>query len=71
MAGVAWYRAKIRIPAGEKPLSLYAPVIYTSYQIYADGKLIAEMGGMPPHEHAFYNPRTTIPLPRSSTDSFV
>lgn len=50
--GVAWYRAQVRIPAGAGPLSLYVTGINDSSQIFANGKLIGQYGGMPPHPYA-------------------
>jgi hypothetical protein len=47
--GFAWYRARIEIPAGQQDLALYIPLIVTSYQVFADGKLLGGEGGMPPH----------------------
>jgi len=53
--GTAWYRVKVLIPGGENPLSLYLPRVLTSYQLFADGKLVGTFGGMPPQEHANYS----------------
>lgn len=50
--GVAWYRARIVIPAGAGPLSLSVTGINDSSQIFADGQLIGQYGGMPPHAYA-------------------
>jgi sigma-B regulation protein RsbU (phosphoserine phosphatase) len=63
MAGSAWYRAKILVPAGVGPLAIYVPIIGTSYQLFADGQLIGGRGGMPPHEHAYYYPHSVYLLP--------
>lgn len=51
-AGMAWYRFKIILPAKHPPLALYIPEIDTSYQVFAGGRLIGQMGGLPPHERA-------------------
>ena len=50
--GVAWYRAQVRIPAGVGPLSLYITGINDSSQVFANGRLIGQYGGMPPHPYA-------------------
>ena len=49
--GFAWYRARVEIPAGQQDVALYIPLIETSYQVFADGKLLGGEGGMPPHIH--------------------
>jgi hypothetical protein len=49
--GFAWYRARIEIPAGQSDLALYIPRIVTSYQVFADGKLLGGEGAMPPHKY--------------------
>lgn len=38
MSGYAWYRARVLVPAEEKPLALYIPLIMTKYQVFVDGK---------------------------------
>ncbi|HTW46020.1 MAG TPA: SpoIIE family protein phosphatase [Acidobacteriaceae bacterium] len=48
-SGYAWYRFKLQVPDGNKPLSLLLMDILTSYRVYADGKLIGGLGYMPPH----------------------
>src|SRR5580692_1656362 len=37
MAGYAWYRFTLRIPAGSQPTSLSLPGIFTRYTLYIDG----------------------------------
>jgi hypothetical protein len=64
MAGTAWYRAKILVPASVGPLAIWVPIIGTSYQLFADGKLIGGQGGMPPHEHAYFYSPTVYVLPQ-------
>jgi serine phosphatase RsbU (regulator of sigma subunit) len=54
MSGLAWYRARIVIPEGGQPLALYIPHIDTSYQVFIDGQMIGQFGGMPPHERAYF-----------------
>jgi hypothetical protein len=49
--GFAWYRARIEIPAGQSDVALYIPRIVTSYQVFADGKLLGGDGAMPPHKY--------------------
>ncbi len=49
-SGFAWYRFRVVIPPGLDHVSLLLPPIFTSYQVYADGKLIGSFSQMPPHE---------------------
>jgi hypothetical protein len=51
LSGFAWYRAKLLIPEDQSNLSLTIPQVITSYQIFADGRLIGGFGGMPPHPY--------------------
>ncbi|HTW46450.1 MAG TPA: SpoIIE family protein phosphatase [Acidobacteriaceae bacterium] len=50
--GTAWYRATVQLPANAGPLSLYITSINDSSQVYANGQLIGQFGGMPPHPYA-------------------
>ncbi len=65
-SGEAWYRAKIRVPAGQGSISVYVTRIYTSYQLFADGQSIASRGGMPPRPHAYNMPPEVIAIPTRS-----
>jgi hypothetical protein len=52
MSGYAWYRARVLVPAAEKPLALYIPNIATKYQVFVDGNPLdqcreEELGGAP------------------------
>ena len=66
MSGVAWYRVKVFVPQNEEPLSLFIPSISirTSYQVFADGKLVGGLGGMPPYQHADAVPTGIYSLPQ-------
>ena len=48
MNGFAWYRAKLDLPQGANGLSLLVPYVLTSYQVFADGKLLGGVGAVPP-----------------------
>jgi Stage II sporulation protein E (SpoIIE) len=63
LTGSAWYRFKITLPSHSGPLALWVPLIATNFQIYADGRLIAENGTMPPHPRARYGPNLVFPIP--------
>ncbi|HZQ41616.1 MAG TPA: SpoIIE family protein phosphatase [Acidobacteriaceae bacterium] len=44
LSGYAWYRARIVLPAGAKPLSLYIPYVITDFQVFADGTRLQSCG---------------------------
>jgi len=62
-SGMAWYRFQVILPAQHPPLTLYIPELLTSYQVYANGRMIHQFGGMPPHARAEFNIRQLIPIP--------
>jgi sigma-B regulation protein RsbU (phosphoserine phosphatase) len=48
-SGFAWYRFKVVLPNEQRPWAISLPRLLTSYQIFADNRLIGQFGGMPPH----------------------
>jgi hypothetical protein len=68
MGGTAWYRVKIFIPEGEKPLALYIPSVYTNYELFADGQLLGGLGRMPPNPRAFHRLRQIYELPQPASN---
>lgn len=62
-SGVAWYRFRLTIPAGEGQISLLLPRLLTSYQAFADGKQLGTFGKMPPHAVAYTPVPTEFRLP--------
>ena len=48
-SGFAWYRFKVFLPNEQGPWAISLPRLLTSYQIFADNRLIGQFGGMPPH----------------------
>ncbi len=48
-SGFAWYRFKVVLPNEQGPWAISLPRLLTSYQIFADNRLIGQFGGMPPH----------------------
>ena len=48
-SGFAWYRFKVFLPNEQRPWAISLPRLLTSYQIFADNRLIGQFGGMPPH----------------------
>jgi Stage II sporulation protein E (SpoIIE) len=63
MSGLAWYRARVVIPEGGEPLGLYIPSAVTSYQVFADGRMIGQFGGTPPHDISYHHVPRTFQLP--------
>jgi hypothetical protein len=47
-SGFAWYRFKVVLPLGAAQLGLYVPRIMTSYQVFAEGRMVGTFGGFPP-----------------------
>ena len=48
-SGFAWYRFKVLLPNDQRRWAISLPRLLTSYQIFADSRLIGQFGGMPPH----------------------
>jgi hypothetical protein len=46
--GTAWYRLDITLPPQPGPLSFYIQPGYVSCQVFANGRLIGQHGGLPP-----------------------
>ncbi|HTX77431.1 MAG TPA: beta galactosidase jelly roll domain-containing protein, partial [Terracidiphilus sp.] len=46
--GYAWYRFRLQVPDGSKPVALVLTTIYCGYQVYANGKLIGSAGSTTP-----------------------
>lgn len=75
MDGFAWYRARVEIPKGASGLSLLVPYVLTSYQVFANGKLLGGVGAIPPQrrpvgqfrEYAVYR----LPSPDPQSQSIV
>ncbi len=62
-SGMAWYRFQVILPAQHPPLALYIPELLTSYQVYANGRLIGQFGGMPPRAKADFPRAQGLPIP--------
>jgi hypothetical protein len=69
LTGFAWYRFKVTLPSHSGPLALWVPLVATNFQIYADGRLIAENGAMPPHPIPRYGPNLVFPIPADLANS--
>ena len=63
-SGMAWYRFKLIVPKPSSGLGLYIPELSTSYQVFANGKLIGQLGEVPVHAEDYTGRgRQIIPLP--------
>jgi hypothetical protein len=47
--GFAWYRFRVFLPNEHNSWAIGLPRLLTSYQVFADGRLIGQFGGLPPH----------------------
>jgi hypothetical protein len=47
-SGFAWYRFKVFFPDEHHRWAILLPRLLTSYQVYANSRLIGQFGGMPP-----------------------
>lgn len=63
MSGYAWYRARVLVPAAEKPLALYIPRIYPNYQVFVDGKLLEHCRDQYLEQTPLYPNPVVCPLP--------
>ncbi len=61
--GYAWYRFKVILPRDHRQLGLYIPRIPTSYQVFADGKLMGSFGGFPPDATVYAIHKHVVLLP--------
>ena len=59
-SGYAWYRFKLQVPDGSKPPGLLPAIIYTGYQVYADGSLVGSAGSTSPRRAPFFAVRPQI-----------
>ncbi len=48
-SGVAWYRLRVLLPADHGKLAIYLTGVQVSAQVFANGRLIGQAGGLPPH----------------------
>lgn len=71
LTGFAWYRFYVALPPQHRRLALYIPGIDTSYEVYANGEKIGQMGGLPPHPMIQARTREVFPLPEKLAGSAV
>lgn len=61
--GSCWYRLKVRVPSDHPPFALLIPHLYSSYEVFANGKLIGGLGGMPPNANVLRRNLDNLLLP--------
>jgi hypothetical protein len=65
--GFAWYRFQVLLPAHHSPMALFIPAIFGNYQVYAGGRLVGQLGGLPPEDRLAFSftvgSQRLIPLP--------
>jgi hypothetical protein len=64
--GFAWYRFTVMLPADRRQLGLYIPKLLTSYQVFADGKLVGSFGGFPPNAKIYLLRHHLLLLPKTN-----
>ena len=66
-SGFAWYRFKVIAPPGDQHLGILIPRLLTSYEVFADGKLVGRFGGIPPHGRYVLGYDQIFPIPTASS----
>jgi Stage II sporulation protein E (SpoIIE) len=66
LSGYAWYRFQLQVPDGSQSVSLLLAGIFTSYRVYADGRLIGAYGDFPPHHLTAQSRPQVYDLPDTS-----
>ncbi len=71
--GFAWYRFQVVLPTHHLPLALFVPSIKDSYQVFAGGRLVGQLGGLPPESRLAFSftvgSERFIPLPNDLTSA--
>jgi sigma-B regulation protein RsbU (phosphoserine phosphatase) len=63
LTGIAWYRFKVVLQPHHGRLAVHIPQVDTSYEIFANGKKIGQVGGLPPHPLIKLRTDEVFPLP--------
>jgi hypothetical protein len=69
--GLAWYRFRVVLPHKHRQMALYIPLLRTSFQVFAGGRLIGQTGGLPPDESPRWLASGVFRLPAETADSVV
>src|SRR5947208_2913468 len=65
-SGWGWYRIRVHIPPGDRPLSVYMPEVRSTYVAYADGHEIGRFGSGPPQVRRYAGEPRVFALPRGA-----
>ncbi|MGO9775651.1 MAG: SpoIIE family protein phosphatase [Terracidiphilus sp.] len=68
-SGVAWYRLRVILPAHPGPLAFYLPGVDLSAQVFANGRLIGQFGGMPPNPEVVIGSNLLYRIPDDAISS--
>jgi hypothetical protein len=64
-SGFGWYRFRATVPAGQQSLSLFIPHLEDSYAVYANGRLVGQVGGFPPQPRLMLASNQVYAIPAS------
>ncbi len=67
--GMALYRLLIKLPVQHGPLALYIPSVDGSCQIFGNGRLIGQVGNMPPRPQLVQEGRILFRIPDDAANS--
>ena len=67
--GVAWYRLEVSLPPHPGPQALYLQAVWVSCQVFANGRMIGQHGGMPPKPDWVTSGRLMFTLPEEAAAS--
>jgi hypothetical protein len=62
-SGVGWYRLRALVPAHSGPLAIYFPEVQDCYQVFANGRMIGQVGELPPHAKLVESSRNIFRIP--------
>jgi hypothetical protein len=62
-SGVGWYRLRLLDTPDGGPLAFYLPSVDESCQVFVNGRLIGQVGGLPPHPHLVSEQRMLFTVP--------
>jgi len=62
-SGVGWYRLRVQVPAQSGPLAIYFPDVQDCYQVFANGRMIGQVGELPPHAKLVTSGRNMFHIP--------
>ena len=61
--GVGWYRLRVVVPAHSGPLAIFFPDVEDSFQVFANGRMIGQVGELPPHAKLVDSSRNIFRIP--------